>query len=102
MRDDAQTRDALQRLHQLDYLCRPHGAIAWDLLNRQLGQDEVGVFLCTAHPAKFQESVDGSPDLDVPLPGPLAKHAALRSCPDLPAALAALRLPARLSRRQRR
>jgi hypothetical protein len=58
MRDDAQTRDALKRLHQLDYLCEPHGAIAWDLLNEQLGQDEVGVFLCTAHPAKFKESVD--------------------------------------------
>ena len=77
MRDDAQTRDALQRLHQLDYLCEPHGAIAWDLLNEQLGQDEVGVFLCTAHPAKFKESVDEILNLDVPLPGPLAKHAAL-------------------------
>ena len=77
MRDDAQTRDALKRLHQLDYLCEPHGAIAWDLLNEQLGQDEVGVFLCTAHPAKFKESVDEILGLDVPLPGPLAKHAAL-------------------------
>ena len=77
MRDDAETRDALKRLHQLDYLCEPHGAIAWDLLNEQLGQDEVGVFLCTAHPAKFKESVDEILNLDVPLPGPLAKHAAL-------------------------
>ncbi len=44
MRDDAQTRDALKRLHQLDYLCEPHGAIAWDLLGEQLSEDEVGVF----------------------------------------------------------
>ena len=77
MRSDAETRDALQRLHQLDYLCEPHGAIAWDLLNEQLRQDEVGLFLCTAHPAKFKESVDEILGLDVPLPGPLAKHAAL-------------------------
>ncbi|MEL3923285.1 threonine synthase [Aeromonas enteropelogenes] len=92
MRDDAQTRDALQRLHQQDYLCEPHGAIAWDLLNEQLAEDEVGVFLCTAHPAKFKESVDEILGLDVPLPGPLAKHAALPLLShNLPAEFAPLR-----------
>ncbi len=78
MRDDAQTRAALKRLHQQDYLCEPHGAIAWDLLGEQLAEDEVGGGgLCTAHPAKFKESVDEILNLDVPLPGPLAKHAEL-------------------------
>ncbi|BEE18491.1 threonine synthase [Aeromonas enteropelogenes] len=92
MRDDAQTRDALKRLHQQDYLCEPHGAIAWDLLNEQLAEDEVGVFLCTAHPAKFKESVDEILGLDVPLPGPLAKHAALPLLShNLPAEFAPLR-----------
>ncbi|WP_421217820.1 threonine synthase [Aeromonas enteropelogenes] len=92
MRDDAQTRDALQRLHQQDYLCEPHGAIAWDLLGEQLAEDEVGVFLCTAHPAKFKESVDEILNLDVPLPGPLAKHAALPLLShNLPAEFAPLR-----------
>ena len=42
MRDDAQTRAALKRLHQQDYLCEPHGAIAWNLLGEQLAEDEVG------------------------------------------------------------
>ncbi|WP_439836122.1 threonine synthase [Aeromonas enteropelogenes] len=92
MRDDAQTRDALKRLHQQDYLCEPHGAIAWDLLGEQLAEDEVGVFLCTAHPAKFKESVDEILNLDVPLPGPLAKHAALPLLShNLPAEFARLR-----------
>lgn len=92
MRDDAQTRDALKRLHQQDYLCEPHGAIAWDLLGEQLAEDEVGVFLCTAHPAKFKESVDEILNLDVPLPGPLAKHAALPLLShNLPAEFASLR-----------
>lgn len=92
MRDDAQTRDALKRLHQQDYLCEPHGAIAWDLLNEQLAEDEVGIFLCTAHPAKFKESVDEILNLDVPLPGPLAKHAALPLLSvNLPAEFARLR-----------
>ena len=92
IRDDAQTRDALKRLHQLDYLCEPHGAIAWDLLGEQLAEDEVGVFLCTAHPAKFKESVDEILHLDVPLPGPLAKHAELPLLShNLPAEFARLR-----------
>lgn len=92
MRDDALTRDALQRLHQQDYLCEPHGAIAWDLLGEQLAEDEVGIFLCTAHPAKFKESVDEILNLDVPLPGPLAKHAALPLLSvNLPAEFARLR-----------
>ncbi|MDR5012718.1 threonine synthase [Aeromonas veronii] len=92
MRDNAQTRDALKRLHQQDYLCEPHGAIAWDLLGEQLAEDEVGVFLCTAHPAKFKESVDEILNLDVPLPGPLAKHAELPLLSvNLPAEFARLR-----------
>ncbi|QCG48895.1 threonine synthase [Aeromonas schubertii] len=77
MRSDEQTVDALKRLHAEGYLCEPHGAIAWDALQSELKEDEVGVFLCTAHPAKFKESVDEILGLDVPLPGPLAKHAEL-------------------------
>lgn len=57
-----------------------------------LGEDEVGVFLCTAHPAKFKESVDEILGLDVPLPGPLAKHAVLPLLShNLPAEFARLR-----------
>ncbi|QFI54071.1 threonine synthase [Aeromonas simiae] len=77
MRSDEQTVDALKRLYAEGYLCEPHGAIAWDALQSELAADEVGVFLCTAHPAKFKESVDEILGLDVPLPGPLAKHAEL-------------------------
>ena len=39
-------------------LYEPHGAIAWDVMQSQLQDDEVGIFLCTAHPAKFKESVE--------------------------------------------
>lgn len=63
-----------------------------DLLGEQLAEDEVGVFLCTAHPAKFKESVDEILHLDVPLPGPLAKHAELPLLSiNLPAEFARLR-----------
>ena len=76
-RTDAQTRDALQRLYAQGYLCEPHGAIAWDLLQSQLAADEAGIFLCTAHPAKFKESVDEILGIELPLPGPLAERAEL-------------------------
>ncbi|SIQ64275.1 threonine synthase [Aeromonas sp. RU39B] len=92
MRDDAQTVDALKRLYGEGYLCEPHGAIAWDALQAQLADDEVGVFLCTAHPAKFKERVDDILGLDIPLPGPLAKHAELPLLShNLPADFAKLR-----------
>ena len=73
-------------------LCEPHGAIGWDLLNKERGKDEVGIFLCTAHPAKFKENVDEILGQDIPLPGPLAKHVAMESLSGvIPADFAALK-----------
>ena len=76
-RSDAQTEDALQRLYAQGYLCEPHGAIAWDLLQSQLAADEAGIFLCTAHPAKFKESVESILNIQLDLPAPLAERADL-------------------------
>ncbi len=72
MRDDAETVAALRELHSLGYLCEPHGAIAYDLLKHQLKADETGLFLCTAHPAKFKESVEDKLGINLPLPAELA------------------------------
>ncbi|GAA4501749.1 threonine synthase [Pseudaeromonas paramecii] len=91
-RDDVQTEDALKRLHAQGYLCEPHGAIAWDVLQAQLSDEEVGIFLCTAHPAKFQESVERILDLKLELPAPLAERADLPLLSDnLPVDFAAMR-----------
>lgn len=76
---DKQTKDALKRLYEHGYLCEPHGAIGWELLNQERTKDEVGIFLCTAHPAKFKENVDEILGQDIPLPAPLAKHIAMES-----------------------
>ncbi|WP_102505717.1 threonine synthase [Salinivibrio kushneri] len=73
--DDEETAESLKSLSQTGYLCEPHGAIAYRLLAEQLEEGEEGIFLCTAHPAKFKESVDVILGKDIPLPGPLAKHA---------------------------
>lgn len=74
---DEQTAETLKAMFDAGYLCEPHGAIAYRVLDEQLQDGEYGLFLCTAHPAKFKESVDDILGQDIPLPGPLAKHAAM-------------------------
>ncbi|WP_283131378.1 threonine synthase [Enterovibrio norvegicus] len=74
---DEETAETLKAMFDAGYLCEPHGAIAYRLLEEQLQDGEYGLFLCTAHPAKFKESVDDILGQDIPLPGPLAKHAVM-------------------------
>ena len=71
---DAQTEDTLRAMNQLSYLCEPHGAVAYEVLKQDLQPGETGLFLCTAHPAKFKESVERILDLTLPLPEALDKH----------------------------
>ncbi|PSW08883.1 threonine synthase [Photobacterium rosenbergii] len=75
--NDEQTAETLREMEQEGYLCEPHGAIAYRILNEQLAEGETGLFLCTAHPAKFKEVVDEILGKDIDLPGPLAKHNAM-------------------------
>ena len=71
---DAQTEDTLRAMNKLGYLCEPHGAVAYEVLKQDLQAGETGLFLCTAHPAKFKESVERILDLTLPLPEALDKH----------------------------
>lgn len=71
---DAQTEDTLRAMNQLGYLCEPHGAVAYEVLKQDLQEGETGLFLCTAHPAKFKESVERILDLTLPLLEALDKH----------------------------
>jgi threonine synthase len=57
------------------YVLDPHGAIGWLAVNEALGcaaPDAQGVFLATAHPAKFREVVEPAIGRSVPLPAVLA------------------------------
>jgi threonine synthase len=56
------------------YVLDPHSAIAWLALQDALTQDPSahGVFLATAHPAKFREIVEPAIGQPVPLPPELA------------------------------
>ncbi|WP_386691339.1 MULTISPECIES: threonine synthase [unclassified Lonepinella] len=72
--NDAETETALKAQYAQGYLCEPHGAIAYQVLKDQLQEGETGLFLCTAHPAKFKESVERILGIELPLPDALDKH----------------------------
>jgi len=65
---DAETRDAVRALDAKGYLADPHSALAWRALTDSLEENETGVFLCTAHPAKFRETLEDTLKRPVALP----------------------------------
>ncbi len=89
--DDAGTVASLRALHAAGYLADPHAAVAAAVLRDHLRPGEPGIFLGTAHPAKFLEVLEAHLGIRVPLPEALARLAdqPLRSEP-LPVSAAAL------------
>lgn len=56
------------------YLCDPHGACGYQAVNEYLGENQIGVFFETAHPAKFMETVEKIVEKgNVLLPGKLSE-----------------------------
>ena len=55
------------------YVLDPHGVCGYRALKEQLKPGEVGVFLETAHPAKFKEKVDSILGTDIEIPARLAE-----------------------------
>lgn len=70
---DDETFDAIRALYESGCLADPHSALAWAALKDRLEPGENGVFLCTAHPAKFLEVMRECLGIDVPLPPVLAE-----------------------------
>lgn len=73
--DDEATEQAIRELDGQGYLADPHSALGWRALADQLAPDETGVFLCTAHPAKFREHIEAVTGRAVELPPALAEVA---------------------------
>ena len=69
--DEEYTQVAMKRLQSEGYVSEPHAAIAYKALRKQLQDDEVGIFLGTAHPAKFRETVENVLGQPISLPQPL-------------------------------
>ncbi|MEH0832133.1 threonine synthase [Pectobacterium cacticida] len=74
---DETTKETLHELDALGYVSEPHAAIAYRLLRDQLQAGEFGLFLGTAHPAKFKESVEAILGKALDLPKALAERADL-------------------------
>jgi len=72
---DAETRDAVRSLDEMGYLADPHSALAWKALTDSMNENETGVFLCTAHPAKFRETLEDVLKRPVTLPKELQRVA---------------------------
>jgi threonine synthase len=70
--DDDQTSSAIRDLYSQGYLADPHSALAWAALDASMQDDEEGVFLCTAHPAKFLETMETTLGVEIPIPPELA------------------------------
>jgi threonine synthase len=70
-RTDAETEGTIRDLHAHGYLADPHAAVAYGVLADRLAPGETGVFLGTAHPAKFLPVYEAM-GIDVPIPESLS------------------------------
>jgi len=75
--DEAQTEATLIELFEQGYTSEPHAAVAYRGLHQSLEPGETGIFLGTAHPAKFKSTVEDILNIDLPLPKELA-HCAVK------------------------
>ncbi|HJV37537.1 MAG TPA: threonine synthase [Geothrix sp.] len=71
-RTDEETRQTVLDLDRDGYLADPHGAVACGVLQSQLRAGEQGLFLATAHPAKFRESLEPTLGREISLPRSLS------------------------------
>jgi threonine synthase len=69
---DAETEQTVVELDRAGYLADPHGAVAHRVLQARLREGEQGIFLATAHPAKFREVLAPALGREIPLPKSLS------------------------------
>lgn len=70
---DSQIRDAMKScFDSYGYILDPHGACGYRALTEGLRDGETGVFLETAHPAKFKETVENAIGTEIEIPERLA------------------------------
>lgn len=66
---DDEIRETVQKAYEeTGYLLDPHGACGYRALSEDLQPGETGVFLETAHPAKFLQTVESITGMEVKIP----------------------------------
>lgn len=90
---DSEIAEAMRECYQsTGYTLDPHGACAYRALRENLRDGETGIFLETAHPAKFKQTVDGILSSDIAIPAKLqAFMRGTKQAVSLPADYPALR-----------
>ncbi len=69
---DEQIADTIREVQaETGYICDPHGACGYRALKEGLKEGEVGLFLETAHPAKFKSTMDKILGADIEIPAKL-------------------------------
>lgn len=67
---DSEIKEIVKKVYdKTNYLCDPHGACGFEALNEFLSEKQIGLFLETAHPAKFIETMEkivGMGNIDLP------------------------------------
>lgn len=69
--DEAISKTLKETFNKINYLLDPHGACGYQALVDGLTKDENGIFLETAHPAKFKETVEQIIGQSIEIPQPL-------------------------------
>ncbi|XBC39399.1 MAG: threonine synthase [Buchnera aphidicola (Nurudea shiraii)] len=62
------TQESLIDLKQKGYISEPHAAVAYDVLKKKIKNEEFGLFLGTAHPSKFKNTVEKILNITLTLP----------------------------------
>lgn len=71
--DDSITETLTSCFKSTGYILDPHGACGYRALKEKLQADETGVFLETAHPAKFKDTVERAIGTNIDIPTRLAE-----------------------------
>jgi threonine synthase len=70
--NDSQIAETIKKVYdETGYLLDPHGACGYRALQEQLKPEETGIFLETAHPAKFKSTVEGIIGAEIEIPDTL-------------------------------
>lgn len=76
--EDQIVKSSIKHLFKhFSYISDPHSAIAYKALKDNIKKNEYGIFLSTAHPAKFKEIVELSLNKKIDLPKKLEKYSNL-------------------------
>ena len=72
---DAETKEAMKEIYSTsNYIADPHGAVGYlGLQKHGLKEEEIGIFLETAHPVKFLEVVEDTLSINVDIPPQIQK-----------------------------